>query len=70
MPQYTGFPIKDARFLKLKNIPDLHSDEKKGKMLENFDFSYLMSRLASPLSMNHIAFLSQGGGRSEYALAW
>ena len=26
----TGFPIKDARFSKIKNIPDL-SDDKEGK---------------------------------------
>ena len=28
-----GFPKKDARFLKLKNIPDLLSDEKEGKII-------------------------------------
>ena len=26
----TGFPIKDARFSKLKNIPDLLSDGQEG----------------------------------------
>ena len=33
--QYKGFPKKDARFSKLKNIPDLLSDEKEGKIIEN-----------------------------------
>ena len=31
----TGFPIKDARFSKLKNISDLLSDDKEGKIKEN-----------------------------------
>ena len=30
-----GFPIKDARFLKLKNISGLLSDGKEGKSKEN-----------------------------------
>ena len=31
---YTGFPIKDALFLKkVKNIPDLLSDDKEGKLM-------------------------------------
>ena len=33
----TGFPIKDARFSKLKNIPDLLSDDKEGKSIEYID---------------------------------
>ena len=41
---YTGFPKKDARYPKLKNIPDLLSDEKEGKLMENNDFSYLRYR--------------------------
>ena len=36
--QCTGFPKKDACFLKIKNIPDLLSDDKKGKLMGNFDF--------------------------------
>ena len=28
---YTGFPLKDARFSKLKNISDLLSDDNEGK---------------------------------------
>ena len=32
-----GFPLKDARFTNLKNIPDLLSDDKKGKIEENID---------------------------------
>ena len=31
----TGFPIKDARFSKLKNIPDLLKDDKKSKIQKN-----------------------------------
>ena len=34
---HTGFPIKDARFSKLKNIPDLLSDDKEGKSIEYID---------------------------------
>ena len=34
----TGFPKKDARFSKLKNIPDLLSDD---KIIENIDFHIL-----------------------------
>ena len=34
----TGFPKKDTRFLKIKNIPDLLSDDKEGKLMGNFDF--------------------------------
>ena len=33
----SGFPIKDARFTKLKNISDLLSDDKEGKIKENMD---------------------------------
>ena len=33
-----GFPKKDARFLKIKNIPDLLSDDKEDKLMGNFDF--------------------------------
>ena len=40
----TGFPKKDARFSKLENIPDLLSDEKDGKIMENIDFSYFSNR--------------------------
>ena len=40
---YTGFHKKDARFSKLKNIPDLlSSDEKDGKILENIAFKYFV----------------------------
>ena len=31
----TGFPKKDARFSKIKNIPDLLSDDKEGKIMLN-----------------------------------
>ena len=30
---YTGFPKKDARFSKIKNIPDQLSDDKEGKIM-------------------------------------
>ena len=40
----TGFPKKDARFSKLKNIPDLLSDEKDGKIMENINFSHFSNR--------------------------
>ena len=41
---YTGFPIKDARFSKLKNILFLRSDEKEGTIVENIDFEYSSNR--------------------------
>ena len=28
-----GFPKKDARFSKIKNIPDLRRDDKEGKIM-------------------------------------
>ena len=30
----TGFPIKDARFSKLKNIPDLLRNDMEGKIVD------------------------------------
>ena len=36
-PRGTGFPIKEARFSKLKNMPDLLSDDEEGKIKENID---------------------------------
>ena len=41
---YTGFPKKDARFSKLKNIPDQLSDDREGEMMENVDFKYSSNR--------------------------
>ena len=38
--QATGFPIKDARFSKFKNILFLLSDGKECKIIENIDFEY------------------------------
>jgi len=35
---HTGFPKKDARFSKIKNIADLLSDDKEGKIMWNIDF--------------------------------
>ena len=40
----TGFPKKTARFPKLENIPDLLSDEKEWKIMENIDFTYFSNR--------------------------
>ena len=34
----TVFPIKYAHFFKIKNIPDLLSDDKEGKVMWNNDF--------------------------------
>ena len=44
MYSYTGFPIKDTRYSKLKNILFLLSDEKEGQIIENIDFKYLRNR--------------------------
>ena len=35
----TGFPKKDARFSKIKNIPDLLSDDKEGRIIEISTFN-------------------------------
>ena len=35
---------KDARFSKMKNMPDLLSDDRKGKIIENIDSKYLRNR--------------------------
>ena len=46
----TGFPKKDARFSKLKNIPHLLSDENDGKIMENGEMrSAAFSPTYSPL---------------------
>ena len=34
----TGFPKKDARFLKIQNITNLLSGDKEGKIMKNIDF--------------------------------
>ena len=34
----TGFPKKDARFLKIQNITNLLSDDKEGKVMKNIAF--------------------------------
>ena len=34
---YIGFPKKDVRSLKIKNIPDLLSDDKEGEIMWNID---------------------------------
>ena len=35
---HTGFPPKNASFLKIKNIPGLLSYDKEGKLMLNIDF--------------------------------
>ena len=47
----TGFPSKDAYISKLKNIPYLHSDDKKGEITENIDFKNLNVSLSLTLSV-------------------
>ena len=50
---HTGFPKKDARLSKLKNIPDLLIGEKEGKIMKNIDFSYFSNRatfMANPVA--------------------
>ena len=42
--KHTGFPIKDASFSKLKNIPSLLIDDNQGKIEENIDEKYFKSR--------------------------
>ena len=41
----TGFPKKDARFSKLKNVSGLLSDNKKGKIME-FQFQIFSNRVS------------------------
>ena len=41
MRSATGFPKKDARFLKWKNISDILKDERGGKIKENIYFKYV-----------------------------
>ena len=39
-----GFPEKDARFSKLKNISDLLCDDEEVKIKENMDSKYVNNR--------------------------
>ena len=34
----TGFPKKDARFLKIQNITNLLSDDKEGEIMKKIEF--------------------------------
>ena len=34
----TGFPKKDARFLKIQNITNLLSDDSEGKIMKDIEF--------------------------------
>ena len=38
-----GFPKKDARFSKLKDVPDLLSDDREGKIIKNIQASFMGS---------------------------
>ena len=54
-PKFTGFPIKDARLIKLKNRPNLLRDDSKGKRIENTDFKYFSnpaSFMVNPVFFN------------------
>ena len=53
----TGFPSKDAYISKLKNIPYLHSDDRKGEITENIDFKYLNVSLSLNLSVFYVTSL-------------
>ena len=51
----TGFPKQDACFSKVKKIyiPDLLSDDREGKIIENIDFEYLSNRASFMVHMYH-----------------
>ena len=53
----TGFPLKDAYILKLKNILYLHGDDRKGEITENIDFKYLNVSLSHTLSVFYVTSL-------------
>ena len=42
--QVKSSPRKDARFSKIRNIPDLLSVDEEGKLMENIDFKYFSNR--------------------------
>ena len=39
----TGFPKKDARSSKIKNIPDLLADDKEGKIIKKYQLFYFLA---------------------------
>ena len=46
---------KDARFSKIKNIPDLLSDDNEGKLMRNIEFKYFSNRasfIVKPVSIH------------------
>ena len=53
---FTGFPKKDARLSKIKNLPYLLSDYKEGKIMLNIDFYF--SNRASFMG-NPVSFFNQ-----------
>ena len=53
----TGFPLKDDHFSKSKNIPNLHSDYRKGKKTGNIDFKCLNVSLSLTLSVFYVTSL-------------
>ena len=40
----TGFTKKDARFSKMKNIPDEFSDDREGILIDKIGFEYFINR--------------------------
>ena len=56
----TEFPIKDARYLKLKNILYLLSDERGGQIIENIDFRYLSYRASFMANPSRLISLEAG----------
>ena len=49
-----GFPKKTPVFSKIKNVPDLLSDDKEGKIIYNIDFKHFSNRasfLGNPVSI-------------------
>ena len=54
---------KHARFSKLKNIPNLLSDDKERKIIQNIDFSYFSNRVS--FMENHVSATARA---SKYKL--
>ena len=53
----TGFPVKDARFSKIKNILNLLCNDNEGEINENINFNYFSNRaslMGNPVVEVHI----------------
>ena len=62
--QVQGFPKKDARFSKMKNMPDLLRDDREGKII---DFKYLSNRASSkgnPVGHHNVHILARSAGNA------